>query len=291
MARRTSDSVRFIEKAKFIVTETKLDRALNFAECLTAYSNEYGLAFVARGAQLLVFSLLKLEPDFTGGEEQPIDESAVICTKDFESSVSMVRLSADSEFLAVVFATEVQIHHISHFRDQTSSAAFTTVQATFEELNFAALWSSTGRLAVLSGKRLQIVDPLSGSRQQWGSADGAGAITALAWSPTGVGGLLLVASGADLAVHDADTWARQFHEKPVDSEDDIKIHHLHWVEQGLVVLGYLTSDSNEPALALARIDLAARRVRVVRDQQDPVCEPEIYGMCGHRYMTSYIPSW
>ena len=116
MARRVSEALRFIEQAKFSITREKLARKENCAENLLAYSNQYGLVFLAKESELLVFSLLDLEANFEGSKERELDDAAIRCSKEFAGKICFIALSQEAEFLSVVVENDVFIYHISNFQ-------------------------------------------------------------------------------------------------------------------------------------------------------------------------------
>lgn len=80
---------------------------------------------------------------------------------------------------------------------------------------------------------------------------------------------------------------------------DIVIHHLHWVELDLVVMGYLSGTASEPSLALLRVGRDAAgavcsRLTVECDLEERVCSYDddfVSAPRSHRYLTTYIKQW
>lgn len=129
MARRTSENIKFIDQAKFSVFDsTPLERAFNYAECLLCYSNKFGLAFIAKGSKLTVFSLLKLETEFSGGgEEQLLNEHAIVSIHDCRAKISMIKLSENQEFISIVTARQVSCFHVSMYGTKVENMKFVNI--------------------------------------------------------------------------------------------------------------------------------------------------------------------
>jgi hypothetical protein len=123
MSRRSSESIRFIEQAKFNVSsecgsggQEPLNREENMAERLLAYSNKYGLIFLANGSNLAVISLPKLEETFQSGEEQSFDDATLHCNHTFPNDVKFISLSKSNDYVIIIAGGILHTYHMSCFQ-------------------------------------------------------------------------------------------------------------------------------------------------------------------------------
>ena len=78
----------------------------------------------------------------------------------------------------------------------------------------------------------------------------------------------------------------------------VVIHHIHCIEAGVLVIGYLNFSSyHDPSLLLARLastpggSSVGYVCEMIQDLKDPVCTCEVMEAPYHRYYTQFIEAW
>lgn len=172
---------------------------------------------------------------------------------------------------------------------------FQVVDAAFDTPNFTCSWNSSvgedSHLLVISGAVIHTISPTQGVVSQ----QSAGTITAAVWvinSATQI----IVAGGNKITVRDALTWSVLVEMQDVipTEGDEIRIHHLHSVDAGLLIVGYLNvSNGFDASLALVKLDFANKTqpLKVLNDLHEAVCMSDQMDAEHHRYFTHFINPW
>jgi hypothetical protein len=72
------------------------------------------------------------------------------------------------------------------------------------------------------------------------------------------------------------------------------INHLHCIEPGVMVVGYLNASSSyDPSLTLMKLDSRSAQtpLALCKDMRDAVCMCEQFDAPHHRYYTHFIEQW
>jgi hypothetical protein len=117
MVRVLSESVKFIAQGQFgeadAVDEATYSKELLRNPQLLSVSNTYGLFFLSRGQDILIFSTSKCEELCDGGDDvKPLDSGSLIATISLGGRIFHLSLSCSEVFLGVVVGNGISIYHI-----------------------------------------------------------------------------------------------------------------------------------------------------------------------------------
>ena len=142
MVRVLSESVKFIAQGHFgeadAVDEAIYSKELLRNPQLLAVSNTYGLFFLSRGQDILIFSTTKCEEMCDGGDDvKPLDSRSLIAAISLKNRIFHVSLSRSEVFLSVIVGNGVSIYHtptlvreVSVCRCRRRMTIFVTIDCT-----------------------------------------------------------------------------------------------------------------------------------------------------------------
>ncbi len=124
MPRRSTSAISFYDQGKFVVNGEdycKPERSMNFGESCLSYSNKFGLVLIASGVKLLVVRHSELEAKFDGGdEEQQLEIESILASHEFDSVITMIKLSYDELYLSIATDDHVDVFHIAHLASKVN---------------------------------------------------------------------------------------------------------------------------------------------------------------------------
>lgn len=192
MPTRTSESLKYIDQGNFPLWKEDFDSVrYQRSSDLLAYSNVFGVVFVAHNAELQALALLPLEEHFEGDNEvEAIPSESRLCTLILEQPIQQILLSSDERWLAVVSESRVLIYNtgaIASGGAANPKASF-QVAAKTGSANFSCAWHDSSDLVILQHDEILVANILSAAVQVHKESG----ITALCSCATGH---VLVASG------------------------------------------------------------------------------------------------
>lgn len=333
MPHKYSEATKFISQAKFFIpglvrdeeeNVEKYKRSSNATETNICCSNKHGLIFVGYESYFHIFvhSGAKLESKFDGAEEeQEMDVDTVLRSFTVDGNVVSVNLSTDESFLAVATTSSFHIVHMSLFHRVTAGprtdlapwlqpaqhSGKSKYDIDSNSANFSIAWNcssseTAAQCLVVSGNSLQIICPIKGLVA---STIVSGLGTAC-WKSDAPDVVLLSLGDNKLRLVQVSSSTTSSTQTLVETEifDDLKdkgvhIHHLHWIEPSLVVVGYLLREENfEPSLALVHVisggEGGTPAIKVLVDMEERVCAYDddfVSSPSSHRFLSCYIKPW
>ena len=122
--RNSSETTKFIIEAKFILPEGDISNGDEKYENLLAYSNRFGVAFLAYGSVLKAIDYKAIE----GTSASDVEESAgsdlsarqIIAEQEFDQQVRGLKISSDDQFLAILFSSKLCVYKLGDFKNSVN---------------------------------------------------------------------------------------------------------------------------------------------------------------------------